>query len=185
MPAPLVRALTGALGSLALLASCAAPTKPLPAAPRSVRITSVDWRNDIVIALVNDAWLEAAGVPGATPKERRVEFASISRDLEMSTTKVLSDAQVEQVLAYLESDCGWDDLATGGPVARGGGLFSSSIEIEVNGATEHAGFINTMGAEQAASYVKCKLLLTNVHAEVYSLQTVHNLDGFREGSERR
>lgn len=185
MPASLVRALTAALGSLALLASCAAPSQPPAAAARGIQISMRDLRSGVAMALVNDTWLEKAGVPGATAEDRRIEFASISRGLEASTTKILSDAQLEQFVQYLSSDCGWDQLSREGAVPSNGGLYTSTIEVRIDGVAEHAGFVASMPRAQALDFQTCKRVFFGVFNEVYSLQTVHDLDGFREGSGRR
>ena len=103
-----------------------------------------DLRSGVAMALVNDTWLEKAGVPGATAEDRRIEFASISRGLEASTTKILSDAQLEQFVQYLSSDCGWDQLSRDGAVPANGGLYTSTIEVRIDGVAEHAGFVASM-----------------------------------------
>jgi hypothetical protein len=182
MTALLVRALAPLLGPVLLLAACAAPGPKAPAVPRAIQISMMNAHSGVSMALVNDTWLEDAGVPGATAEARRIEFASISRGVEASTTKVLSDAQLEQLVAYLESDCGWDGLAASGSVPRNGGRYTSAIEVRIDGVAEHAGFVSTMPRALALDFQTCMLVFIGVFNEVYSLQTVHDLDGFREGA---
>lgn len=169
-----------ALGLLLACAACTAPPKKVAA--QSIRLDLVDARTEVHMGLVSDTWLRSHGIPGATAEERRVNFASIRRTAQDSTTKVLTDEQLAGLLQYLREECGFDRYSQVGGTETTLHTTSSALILELDGQTpRHFAYRSGMSRDAQTDFVDAKKAFFEVYNAVFSLQSVQDLKAFEQG----
>lgn len=186
MNSPLRAIMSAALlcGCALLPSSCASGPELAGLLDHPIRLVMSDFRNDLEMALVNDAWLVKQGIPGATANERKAEFFSITRSKAGSTTKVLNNRQAALLVDHLRSEFHFAEHSNSGITPPGGGYFTSAVEIEVNGQARHFGHQRGISRDAAMDLVESKRVFVAVYNQVYSLQSVEDAEGFKRKMRR-
>lgn len=163
-----------------LPSSCASGPELGGLLEQPIRLVMSDFRNDMEMALVNDAWLIKQRIPGATAKARRSEFFSITRSKTGSTTKILTNRQAALLVNHVRTEFNFGERSSPGMTPHGGGYFTSAIEIEVDGHSRHFGHQRGLARDAALDLVETKKVFVAVYNQVYSLQSVEDAEGFKK-----
>lgn len=185
---PILRTISAALVycSIVLLpSSCASGPKLDGLESQPIRMVMNDFRIDLEMTLVNDAWLQRQGFEGATANERKAAFFSVTRGKQDSTTKVLDNRQAALLVNHLREEFHFDSHASTGPTPHEGGYFTSTIEIAIDGQPKHFGYDKSQSKPILDDFVDTKKIFVAAYNQIFSLQSVEDAEGFKRDLRRR
>ncbi len=185
---PFLRTISAALVSCSIVllpSSCASSPKVGGLESQPIRMVMNDFRIDLEMTMVNDAWLQRQGFEGATANERKAAFFSVTRGKQGSTTKVLDNRQAALLVNHLREEFHFDDHAITGSSPHEGGYFTSTIEIAIDGQPKHFGFDKSLPAKVLGDLMETKKIFVAAYNQVYSLQSVEDAEGFKRELGRR
>jgi hypothetical protein len=146
-------------------------------ASEDVRLSFRDYRSGIQLVLINDRYLVAQGVEGATFKERRAGFYSVARS--GTLPKVLEDEAMKPTVDYF-LDQGFSKYAQAGTAPEQTSAMGASLEIQIGGRSRFMHSYKGMGEAELRTFSGLVKDFIALHGEIRQYQSVEGALEFEQ-----